>query len=164
MPRNIPQTIPHKIPLKLLLQKGMVTLLILLFVAAVLSAQQAITVPLDDLEESERIDLAKDTLLRNMLLEINLDKYLGKTVAAFVQNDTLKQFKSYSFNASRPFTTNVIELQYANGLTLEVENNKNRFKTVKVITLAIYMNDTIKNILLKRDKFESYVKRDMEKK
>lgn len=160
----MPLTMHHKIPLKLFLQKGIITLILLLFSIAGLSGQQTTTVPLDDLEESERIDLAKDTLLRNMLLEINLDKYLGKTVAAFVQNDTVKRFKSYSFSASRPFTTNVIELQYANGLTLEVENNKNRFKTVKVITLNIYMNDTIKNIQLKRDKFESYVKRDMEKK
>src|SRR5688572_757231 len=68
----------------------------------------------------DKINLKRDTILRNLLVKVNLTRYIGKTVGQLLTNDTIKQFTRRYWSDEPPGVLDGLVLIYARGLSLTI--------------------------------------------
>lgn len=111
--------------------------------------------------QGDTVNLAKDTLVRNKLLHLNLEQFEGKTVAELLKNDTIKLYKKHWFSEEPPFKLQSLNLTFARGLYLTMYfaelKYQPRFSKTGQFSFNKILNETISKIELDKSFFEENV-------
>lgn len=111
--------------------------------------------------KGDTVNLAKDTLVRNKLVGLNLRRFQGKPVAALLENDTISLYKNYWFEEEPPFKLNSLNLTYASGLYVKIYFKKlkyqPRFSKTGKFSFQKIQKETIGAIQIERRYFEDNV-------
>ena len=70
--------------------------------------------------DSSRIVLARDTVIRNQLMTLDLSKFKGQTVESLLQNEMVGNYKALWWTDEPPGKLRSMNLTYARGLYLEI--------------------------------------------
>ncbi len=119
--------------------------------------------------QGDTVNLKKDTALRNMLMKVNLKKYIGKTVEELLQNSTIKRYKSYWWSDEPPGKLRSLNLTYARGLYLEIypaekEGRAVQFSKIKKFDFEAFKKMEIQDLIIDKDYFEKNVVKRFSKK
>lgn len=105
--------------------------------------------------------MAKDTIVRNKLIHLNLSQFEGKTVSELLKNDTIKLYKNHGFSDEPPFKLRSLYLKFARGLYLEIYfaelKYEPRFSKTGLHSFEKIQKETISKIILDRRFFEENV-------
>ena len=111
--------------------------------------------------QGDTVNLAKDTLVRNKLLHLNLRQFEGKTVTELLKNDTAKLYKNHWFSDEPPFKLQSLNLTFARGLYLTIYfaelKYQPRFSKTGQHSFDKILNETISKIKLDQSFFEENV-------
>lgn len=119
--------------------------------------------------QGDTVILKKDTLTRNLLLSVDLKKYVGKTVEELLQNDTIKMYKKNWWTDEPPGKLKSLNLTFARGLYLEIypvrENGKAvQFSMTKDFDIEAFKKLKIQKLIIDREYFEENVVKEYSKK
>lgn len=111
--------------------------------------------------QGDTVNLVKDTLVRNKLLNLDLRRYEGKTVAELLKNDTIKLFKNHWFSDEPPLKLRSLNLTFARGLYLTMYfadlKHQSRFSKTGQHSFDKILKEKISKIELDRSFFEENV-------
>ncbi len=107
----------------------------------------------------EPINLAADTIIRNKLLKLKLSPHTGKTIRQFLQNDTAKLYKTYSWGQEPPGSISSLTLEYAKGLYISITVKKplkfkQSFFTKAGVDFDKLMDEDIKTLEVNSEHFD----------
>jgi pSer/pThr/pTyr-binding forkhead associated (FHA) protein len=111
--------------------------------------------------QGDTINLAKDTVVRNKLINLNLLQFEGKTVAELLKNDTAKLYKRHWFSEEPPLKLRSLNLTFARGLYLTIYfaelKYQSRFSKTGQYSFNKILRETISKIELDKNFFEENV-------
>ena len=117
--------------------------------------------------QGDTVNLAKDTIIRNKLVSLNLRQFEGKTVAELLKNDTVKLYKKHWFSDEPPLKLRSLNLTFARGLYLKIYFDElkyqPRFSEFKQYSFEKILKEKISTIELDRSFFEENVVRKYSK-
>jgi hypothetical protein len=94
---------------------------LLLSIAFLLLGQQSSGQTKDTIYvQGDTVILKRDTLMRNLLMLINLNNYVGRTVGELLQNDTIKMYQSRWWSTEPHGKLRSLNLTFARGLYIKI--------------------------------------------
>lgn len=111
--------------------------------------------------QGDTVNLAKDTLVRNKLLHLDLRQFEGKTVEYLLKNDTIKLYKNHWFSDEPPLKLHSFNLTFARGLYLIIYfadlKYQPRFSKIGQHSFDLILKETVSKIELNSSFFEENV-------
>jgi len=111
--------------------------------------------------QGDTVVLKNDTLVRNLLLKVNLNQYIGKTVGELLVNDTIKRYKKYFFIDEPPCVLSSLNLIFARGLHLQIRayplKYTPRFSKTEDFDFNLFKKEKIRTLRIDREYFEQNV-------
>ena len=117
----------------------------------------------------DTVILKKDTVMRNMLMQVNLNNYIGKTVSELLEKDTIKMYNHYYWSDEPPGKLYYLSLVYARGLYLKIypvckNGQAVQFSETSNFDFEAFKKEKIEKIIIDRDYFEENVVKKYSKK
>ena len=111
--------------------------------------------------QGDTINLAKDTVIRNKLVGLNLRQFERKTVKELLQNDTVKLYKKHWWTDEPPGKLHSLNLTYARGLYLcvfvDTLKYQSRFSESNRFSFEKFLKEKVSSVKLDREFFEENV-------
>jgi hypothetical protein len=119
--------------------------------------------------QGDTVILKKDTLMRNLLISVNLKNYIGKPVEELLQNDTIKMYKNYWWSDESPGKLQSLNLTFARGLYIKIYPvRKNgqavQFSMTNDFDIEAFKKLKIQELIIDKDYFEEKVVKKYSKK
>lgn len=116
----------------------------------------------------DTVILKRDTLLRNLLMQVNLKNYVGKTVAELLDNDTIKLYQKYWWSTEPPGKLQSLNLTYAKGLYLTIypvtKGGAVQFSELMNFDFDMFKKEKIEAVKIDKSYFEENVVKKYAKK
>lgn len=114
-------------------------------------------------ERNDAINLKRDTLIRNMLVNVNINNFIGKTVGQLLENDTIGKYKEYWWTNEPPGKLASLNLSYARGLSLVIYAYPLKytpsFSDKLEFDFELFKKEQIKKLEIDKDFFEENVRK-----
>ena len=113
--------------------------------------------------KGDTIILKRDTVIRNKLLQIDFNSFIGRKVQDLLNDETIGQYKTHFWSDEPPSILHSLFLTYAPGLYVEVIVNRLKyqpqFSESREFSFELYKKEKISKINLNKRWFEEKIKR-----
>lgn len=108
-----------------------------------------------------KLDIEKNNL-DTVNIQVNLKKYIGKTVGELLETDLVKHYKDYNWSDEPPGKLNSLNLNYQNEVNLQIYAQQLKFtpsfSEINKFNIELFKKEKITKIIIEKNDIETVIK------